>query len=139
MAEAIGRHLVLPNGSGKPDQSPINIFSAGTHAMSGAPATAEAILSVEKLGIMMHQHRSTSLTAEMVRGADVVFAMAHGHLQAIVALAPEAKARIELLDPEGNDIPDPLGYPQHVYDETARAILEAIQSRLRSLDVELGQ
>ena len=45
----------------------------------------------------------------------------------LVALLPPGKDRqIELLDPEGRDIPDPIGHPREFYEETLGIIDEAV-------------
>ncbi len=131
MAEAIGRALVA--GADPEPAVRVNIFSAGTSAADGFPATPEAVEAVRRLGFEMPEHSSTPLTPEMIAGADVVFGLTQSHVDAIRSLHPESGHKIQLLDPAGNDVPDPIGYPQNVYDDTARVILEAIRARLGSL------
>lgn len=127
MAEAIGRGLLAQDAAPDPR---IHIFSAGTGAAPGMPATPEAEQAVEALGLSIADHSSTPLTPEMVEGADAIYAMTQSHIQAVLAISPTSADRVFLLDPDGREIPDPIGYPQHVYDQTAQAITRAIRRRL---------
>lgn len=131
MAEAIARHLV--------DAAPIpglvtTVKSAGAYAGPGAPATPEAIKAVESMGIRMHAHASTPLSRELVNEADAIFGLTRAHTDAILAIAPEAADKVAVLDPDGRDVPDPIGAPQGVYDSTAAAIRPLIERRLAELN-----
>lgn len=130
MAEAIGRHLA---GLVPSEEAQIRVFSAGTSAAPGMPATPEAIRAVESLGIKMPSHASTTLSKAMIEGASAVYGMTMGHIHAAQAMCPQATSRIDLLDPDGMEILDPLGYPQAVYDQAAQTILAAVQRRLSQL------
>ena len=75
--------------------------------------------------------RSIPLTRRAIEGADVVYAMTRSHAGAVLSIDPEAEVKVRLLDPEGHDIPDPLGAPQHVYTETARRIRDLLERRIK--------
>ncbi len=123
MAEAVASSAVGAEGG-------LRFFSAGMGAAAGAPMTIEAIEALRRLGVQAPAHRSIGVTAEMVTGADFVFVMTRGHLARLLEMAPGAKGKVFLLDPEGRDIPDPIGGPQSIYDETARMIQSAVKARL---------
>ncbi len=107
--------------------------SAGTWAGEGAPATAEGVEAVRKLGVTMGRHSSRGLTREMVLDSAAIYAMTASHLEAVLSLAPEARGRAELLDPAGRDVPDPVGGGQGIYDEAARRIGEHVRERVGGL------
>ncbi|HVZ93987.1 MAG TPA: Sua5/YciO/YrdC/YwlC family protein [Phycisphaerales bacterium] len=125
MAAAIARHLL----AGRAGESFTIIKSAGTSASSGSPVTDESVESLRKLGINLGPHRSTPLTRELIAEADAIFTMTSAHLASVNRLDPESAGKAELLDP-GGDIPDPIGGPQHLYDETALRLRDAVGSRL---------
>jgi len=127
MAEAIARHI-----ASKPpfDAMDVRAISAGASAMDGLPATPEAVTAVTTLGIDMREHRSAALTRELISEADAIYGLTPSHVQAVLALDPSAADRVHLLDPEGGAVPDPIGYPQDVYDETAQVLQRAIVDRL---------
>ncbi len=133
MAEAIAAHEIATmtprTDLGPP--VPIVVASAGTDAMGNAPATAETVQAVESLGIdaaTLRKHRARALTAALIAEAEVVYAMTAGHIRAARAISPDAK--IQLLDPDGADIPDPIGGDLGVYTRTAQRLRELIRRRL---------
>lgn len=128
MAEGIARAILK---AGHPSVDTL-VRSAGVSAMGGAPATPEAIEAVRRYGADLAAHRSTPLTREQVAGADVIFAMTRAHAELARQAVPGADVR--LLDPEGRDVPDPVGSSQDVYDEAAATIERLVRARLAELD-----
>jgi L-threonylcarbamoyladenylate synthase len=128
MAEAIARDLL----SRRPiEEPPITVLSAGTTAMGGEPVSAEARIAVESLGMPFSKHRSAPLTSNTIADADAIYAMTRAHARAILSIDPSAEPKLHLLDPDGRDIPDPIGAPQAVYTETARRIRDLIARRIK--------
>jgi protein-tyrosine phosphatase len=109
------------------------VLSAGVFAGSGAPATQEAVSAVERLGGSLVQHRSTPLERSLVQEAGVIYCMTMDHARAVLHAHPEAEGRVYILDPGGQDIPDPIGGPQELYDRTADRIEQMIRDRLPEL------
>ncbi len=59
--------------------------------------------------------------------------MTASHRDALRDMLPQtssAGANIELLDPEGQDVPDPFGGPLQIYRKTAAAIESFVNARL---------
>mgnify|MGYP001032779661 FL=1 len=131
MAEAIANDLIRRNADSMP---PTTVMSAGTGAFTGTPPAVEAVTALRGLGIEPDLRGARALTRQMIAEADVIFAMSRSHVQAVVAFDPTAADKVKLLDPEGRDIPDPIGGPQGVYTETASRIAELVAARLRELD-----
>ena len=118
-ADHAGRHLVV---------------SAGVAAAEGSPASPEAVEALDRLGIR-YEGRSTRLTAEMVRNADVVLCMTAGHVAAASALVDDArrqKDKILRLDPSG-DVADPIGMGQDAYHALAQRFTEIVPQRLQEV------
>lgn len=127
-ALAIDRFLREPHkGAG------IRVLSAGISAGEGLPATPEAVEAVRRLGASMPAHRSTMLTRELIDQAGAIYCMTADHARMVLQAAPDAADRVFLLDPDGQDIPDPLGGPPHLYDETAQRIRGLVERRLQEL------
>jgi protein-tyrosine phosphatase len=131
MAEAIARAL-LTERSGLVGGIPTEVSSAGTSAMEGDPSSPENNAALAAVGVPPLPHRARQLTRAMLSDADVVYTMTRQHARAAQALSPDA--RIEPLDPEGRDVPDPIGQGLPVYEATARRLRELIEARLRQLD-----
>src|SRR5690348_536157 len=87
MAEAITRKLAIERGLGD-----LEAASAGTAAHDGAPASDGALLVGMERHFDLGQHRSQTLTRELVRDADLVLAMGNHHLQQIDALGGSGKS-----------------------------------------------
>ncbi len=126
MAAAIARELIEQS----PLDLPTSVRSAGAFTSGGMPATPEAVTAVESLGYSMGAHQSSVLTREMITQADEIYGLTASHVAAIRAIDPNAGSKIMLLDPDGRDVPDPIGQSQSVYDQTAKRLRELIERRL---------
>jgi L-threonylcarbamoyladenylate synthase len=154
MAEAIARALLTggPAASGGaagmaggmggemgagpegPAAGHVKVTSAGAGASGGTPVSPEAIEALAALGLPtadLSRHRSRELTRAMVAEADEIYVMAAPHAQAVLAIDPTARAKVRLLDPSGEDVPDPIGSTQEVYSATARRLKHLISRRLQ--------
>lgn len=128
MAEAIARDLFDKRPL---SNMPLIAASAGTSAFDGDGATAEGDQALRHLGVRLQSHRSRLLTREMIREAEAIFAMTRGHRAAILQMMPEAADKVQLLNPSGRDIADPIGSGLDTYISTAEAIRAGILLRFR--------
>jgi protein-tyrosine phosphatase len=133
MAEAIARGIIERQPQNTP-RVPIVIGSAGVATANGLPISTESRETLEQLGFPPPPQRSRELTLEMVEHADAVFGMTNEHVRAILRGAPEAKAKVFLLDPSGADIPDPIGGTLAQYRDTARKMQPLIEHRLKEIE-----
>lgn len=109
------------------------VLSAGLAAMTGAPAADEAQVVAAESGANLGAHRSRLLTPELAAQADYLVVMTRGHLQALNNHFPRLGSRPRLLSPQGDDIADPIGQDQQVYQACAGQIghyLEALVAEL---------
>jgi protein-tyrosine phosphatase len=136
MAEAIARSLIGPEGT--LDGIPTEVSSAGVAASEGEPASPQTTGALRALGIEPSPHRSQGVTSEAARGADAIYAMTASHARALRTMGPEVAEKVEVLDPSGSDIPDPVGGPVALYISTAKRLEELIRSRLAGLDARLA-
>jgi protein arginine phosphatase len=134
MAEAIAADLIARGEVRGAAELETAVMSAGAGAVGGAPPTPEALIALKDLGIEPALHGSRPLTRQLIAEADVIFAMSRPHLGAVLSLDPTAASKSSLLDPGGRDVPDPIGYPQEVYTQTAERIRDLVAARLRDLD-----
>lgn len=113
----------------------LNFTSAGTAASPGAAPSPEGVAAVKALGInaALSAHRSRPLTRRMIAEADAIYTMGRSHLHAVLELEPEAEGKVHLLDPDGGDVPDPIGMPLETYADTARRIQSMVQRRLQEI------
>ena len=99
-----------------------HILSAGVAAMAGGPAADEAVEVARVYGADLTTHRSRPLTPDLAAQADYLVAMTRGHLLAVAEGCGGLAAKPRLLNPAGDDLPDPIGCPHGVYEECARQI-----------------
>jgi protein-tyrosine-phosphatase len=93
------------------------VCSAGLAAEEGGPAAEKAIAVGQSYGVDLSAHQSQPLSAELVEQATYLLGMTQGHVSILEAYFP-GKAR--LLSPDGEDVVDPIGQPQEVYEACAR-------------------
>ncbi|MEO1972623.1 MAG: L-threonylcarbamoyladenylate synthase [Pirellulaceae bacterium] len=115
----------------------VTIVSAGTTAMEGSPVSLESVQAMSARGVDISEHLSQPLTERLVRAADLILTMTHGHRQAIVNHWPEAAARTHLLCGDGRDVVDPIGGSSEVYERCAQQIEEQLQSWVEGIDFNI--
>lgn len=144
MAEGILRHRAAELGV------PVEVSSAGAFP-GGAPATADATMTLRAMGIDISSHVSRRLDRSILDQADLVLTMTREHLREAVVTDPSAFGRIFTLkefvrklkanpnatladlhqgrstrdylrDEPDDDVADPIGKPRHVYEATAQEL-----------------
>jgi protein-tyrosine-phosphatase len=118
MAEAIARKIAIERGL-----HDVEVVSAGTSAHDGSPASDGAVLVGMERNMDIVSHRSQTLSRDLVRTADLIFAMGPHHLERIEALGGVGKAFL-LSDYASHGvsqraISDPIGAELDVYRATA--------------------
>jgi protein-tyrosine-phosphatase len=126
MADALARKVVVERGL-----SDVDIQSAGTSAWDGAPASDGALLVGMERGLDLSQHRSQTLTRELVRQADLILAMGPHHLERVEALDGGGRAYL-LTDfashgTSSRPVNDPIGAELDVYRATADELEQEVR------------
>jgi protein-tyrosine phosphatase len=116
------------------DGAPFRAISAGLTAHPGRPFAAAASAALERRGVVPHAHASQEVTPELVRQADFVFCMTEEQRRTLAARVPDAAAKIQCLDPDG-DIEDPSGKDAAFFDRVGERLQQAVQRRLELLAV----
>ncbi len=132
MAEGVAKRMLAELKRVPIDQleaAGVRVRSAGVMSGGGSPASAEAVEAMQQIGIDIADHQSSALTEDLIQDADAVYTMTEGHRQAVLMLSPNASAKTQRLDPEG-DIIDPIGAPLEVYRQTAEMIRRALEQRI---------
>jgi protein-tyrosine phosphatase len=83
----------LTDRSGRLLDDALTVRSAGTWARSGSPPTPEAEASAAERGIDISDHRSNSLSHDLIRWADLVITMTAEHRDEVLDMAPDAADR----------------------------------------------
>ena len=138
MAEAICRQLVADRMKCRIDELEdrgVLVMSAGVSAAQGGGATPEAVEVMAEAGLDLSGHVPQQVNERLVRHADVIFTLTHGHRQALVSYWPDAAPRTFLLSPDQQDVADPIGGPRELYKRCADQIRAAITRRLDELNL----
>ncbi len=136
MAEGLFRHLLcehLKCGPEQLDDHGLIVASAGIAASYGMPASQESAELMADTGIDIGAHESQPLTGRLLNNADFVYTMTRGHRNAILAQRPDLADCVQVLAPDGSDVPDPIGGGMDEYRRCQHAIeghLNQIISRL---------
>jgi len=108
------------------------VGSMGVFAPPGAPAAEHGITIMEERGYDLSEHCARVATEELVAGYDLVYGLTESHVDALRGLLPaRQRRRVQLLDPEGYSVPDPIGGSLAQYEECAQVIEESIERRMR--------
>lgn len=96
------------------------VWSAGTCAADGWPASPAAVSVLRESGLDLSLHRSRALTAQTIDASSVIVVMTPEHRDVLVAEHPDAGWKICLLrsfDPaaESDRVEDPIGMSESVY------------------------
>ncbi|MGP1345953.1 MAG: arsenate reductase/protein-tyrosine-phosphatase family protein [Phycisphaerales bacterium] len=132
MAEAIARDLIAREHAGSTIITTAD--SAGSMASEGMPASEQVAGALRSIGIEPPHHASKPLTRALIQQADHIYTLTSAHLDAVLAIDPDAAHKADTLDPDAADIPDPIGGPQSLYNQTAQRLLQLIKARLAALD-----
>jgi RpiB/LacA/LacB family sugar-phosphate isomerase len=134
MAEALFRRAVRGRGE-------FRVLSAGLGAMDGQPPTQHSVAAMRELGMDISVQRSRMLTTELVRSADLILGMTHGHVDTIALLYPPAAEKTfllrefdETLEPYEKDIADPIGSPYEIYVLCRNQIEQGIVTLLKFME-----
>jgi glycine hydroxymethyltransferase len=134
MAEALFRHAIKGRGE-------FRAVSAGIGALDGQPPTPHSVRAMRELGVDISGQRSRMLTTELVRSADIILGMTHGHVDTIALLYPAVAEKTfllrefdETLEPYEKDISDPIGSPFDIYVECRDQIEQGIASLLKYME-----
>jgi protein-tyrosine-phosphatase len=130
---------------------PIQVSSAGSHALEGNPAASRSMLAASARGASLERHFARELTRRRVRAADLVLCMAAEHRPFVLSYDRSAADRTFLLatfarvaaqwdrlatspaglvalaaeharEQDGDDVDDPLGQPAEAYAACAERL-----------------
>ena len=141
---------------------PIQVSSAGSHALEGNPAARRSLLAASARGASLERLAARELTRQRVKAADLVLCMAAEHRPFVLGYDRSAADRTFLLasfarvadqwdwlaaspadlvalaaehalDRDGDDVDDPLGYPAEVYAACAERLDGLVTSVIAAL------
>lgn len=137
MADALARKMLADRLQVKESdlaERGYRVISAGTSAGHGGAASEEAEQVVKKqYGADLSRHESRPVTVSMIEEADKVWVMSNRHRKTLVEWMPDHAAKIELLDPTGKEVDDPVGGTMEMYRVAAKHIHDSLTQRLKEI------
>lgn len=109
------------------------IESAGTFMLEGNSPPEEIITIMEQEDIDVRGHTSQPLYPALLEKADIIYTMDASHTEFIRGLDPAFLEKTELLDPDGQDIPDPYQKPFKDYMHALARIKYSVSKVVKSL------
>ena len=121
-----------------PALADIEVASAGTGALTGAPAAEGSYLIAIERGLDLSDHRSRLLTRDLVKSAELILTMTEAQAERVASLGGALKvhtlpafarypdARREVVDPFGGDVAAYREVGQHL-----EMLLDAVIARLQ--------
>ena len=108
-------------------QAEMTVESAGLGALVGHPADEFAIELMRERGIDITSHRAQQLHPDMVKAADLILVMEHGHKQAIDAMDQAARGKVQRLGEwQDMEIGDPYRQSKEVFAEALQDIEDGV-------------
>jgi protein-tyrosine-phosphatase len=74
---------------------------------------------------------SRGLSRVQIAEADEIYGMTRAHVQGVLGIDPGAAGKVHLLDPGGEEVPDPIGLSRDAYYSTAERLRGMIAQRLK--------
>jgi protein-tyrosine-phosphatase len=134
MAEGLARHAIARKLSCEDSDLRslgFEISSAGVYAFGGGPASKHSLDQMARREIDLSEHTASVASAAVLSDADEIYCLTRGHLDAVRELLPPRQSgSAALLNPKGDDIPDPIGGSSHAYELCADLIAGCIEERL---------
>lgn len=109
----------------------IDVKAAGVMTVTGLRASQEAIQVMEAEGVDLEKHRSSQLTSETIRKADMILGMSPLHVQHALREDPTARGKTFLLkeytksDLHNIQVSDPMGCTLEVFKKCFQEIRDA--------------
>lgn len=95
------------------------VKSAGIAAISGVPASENAVKAMAEEGIDIGDHAASLVDGDALDRADAVYAMTEAHRAALVARYPQYAYKFKVL---GGGVDDPFGGGMDIYRRTRDAL-----------------
>lgn len=107
--------------------------SAGLNAMEGHGVAPKARTLAESDGLDVSDHQARQVTADILRGADLVLVMSDGQRLAVGQMDPAALGKTMLLgrwldNGKGREIPDPYRKSSEAFEHVHQLLAQATDS-----------
>lgn len=116
MAECLFRALTRERGL----ENEYRVLSAGTYALSGAPASEGSLRAMQRRGLSLEGHKSQAVTRVLLDHVDMVIGMGASHVMQLRMMYPDCQTPMFAFDDP--PVSDPYGGTDADYERAARDI-----------------
>ena len=106
------------------------VLSAGTYAMSGAPASQGSLRAAARRGLSLESHRSQAVTRVLLEHADLIIGMGESHIMQLKMMYPDCQTPMRAFDDP--PISDPYGGTDADYERAACDIQRQLPALLEA-------
>ena len=114
----------------------IQVYSAGTFAMTGEHASYNSVAIMKEYDVDIALHKATNIEESNIQNMDLILCATKNHKSELISRYNNLKEKIytmkEYVELDNNqtdmDIKDPWGYDSYVYERCAEEINEVIDS-----------
>jgi protein arginine phosphatase len=131
MAEGYFCHLISQS-----KRKDITVASAGTYAGEGEPPSQNSVKAIKTIGIDIADYRSSPLTTELLKAADLIVAMTMSHKMHVGQMSIDALKKTKLLGEYsdlGKDMDDPFGGGSGVYSNCLDSMIPSLENLFKTI------
>jgi len=124
MAECMMRALL----AGRED---VQVLSAGTYALSGAPASIGAQRAMQRRGLSLADHKSRAVTGVLLDACSLIVGLTHNHIAQLHLMYPDCRTPMIAFDDP--PVSDPYGGDDDAYERAALDIQRQLPALFQAL------
>lgn len=109
----------------------IQVLSAGTYALSGAPASIGAQRAMERRGLSLADHKSQAVTSVLLDSCDLIIGLSGSHIQQLRMMYPRCQTPMRAFDDP--PVSDPYGGDDAAYEQAACDIQRQLPALIKHL------
>jgi len=117
----------------------LRVFSGGLDTTPGHTANAVAETIARQYGLALEGHRTTPISRDLIRQADLILVMDYSQRQSLLATYPEAQGKVSLLSSFRRGvlthIPDPYGGTLEQFDHCYQLISQSCDNLLTYIEI----
>ena len=111
--------------------SDVQVLSAGTYALSGAPASGGAQRAMERRGLSLADHKSQAVTSVLLESCDLIIGLTATHVMQLRMMYPNCQTPMTAFDDP--PVSDPYGGDDAAYERAASDIQRQLPALMQQL------
>lgn len=120
------RSLLIQQG-----KTDVQVLSAGTYALSGAPASGGARRAMQRRGLSLADHKSSAVTGVLLETCDLIVGLTQNHITQLRMMYPDCPTPMIAFDDP--PVSDPYGGDDAAYERAACDIQRQLPALIRKL------